>query len=375
MSLTFSSICNMIFFNNIIILVFYFLSKNTKLILKMGVKCFFFLLFLIMIRFIFPFEFFFTKTIPIKKILPSIYIFIYNTSFSILNKNIYIINILLYIWICGLFLKLLKALFSYIIFHKKIKTYKKVADKKILDVLNNINSSYKNKISFQIVYSENIESPFIFDIKSPTIIIPHILLSEEYWYYILKHEIAHYYHKDLHYKFFIELLTIAYWWNPFIYLLKSQFENLLEINIDLHVTKNLNNSQKLDYLECLLKVTQICNKSKNIYAINTFYNTKTIILSQRITIILQYIRGINPLLQTITLTLSSIITFFICSFCFILEPYSIPAEDQNDTFEINDYSAYYLIDNHNGTYDVFYNSKYIATVTEIFDSNIKIIKH
>jgi len=327
---------------------------------------------LIIIKFILHFEFFFTKTIPIKRILPSIYIFIYKTSFSILNRNIYIIDILLFIWISGFFLKLLKAFFSYIKFYNKIKTYEKVTDKKILNILNDINSGYKNKINFQIIYSDKIESPFIFNVRTPTIIIPHMALSEENWSYILKHEIAHFYHKDLYIKLFIELLTMIYWWNPFIYLLKSQFVNLLEINIDLYITKTLNNDQKLNYLECLLQITQICNKSKNINTINTFYSTKTITLSQRITIILEYIRGINPLLQTITLTLSAIITFFICSFCFIFEPYDIPKEDQNNTFEIIDYSAYYLIDNHNGTYDIFYNSEYIATVNQIFDPNINV---
>lgn len=257
-------------------------------------------------------------------------------------------------------------------FCKKVKGYKKVTDEKIINILNNVNSKYKKNILFQIMYNKNIESPFIFNIKSPIIIIPQISLLEKDWYYILEHEIAHYYHKDLLYKIFIELLTILYWWNPFIYLLKKQFENLLEINIDLHITKNLDNNQKLDYLECLLKITQICNKNKKIYAATTFYNTKNITLSQRVNIILAHIRGIKPLFLIILSTLLIIITFFFCSFRFILEPYAIPYNDSDGTFEINDYSAYYLIDNHDGTYNLFYNSKYIATVTELFDSNIKV---
>lgn len=65
------------FFNNIIILFSYFLFKNTKMILKIGVKWFFFLLFLIIIKFILPFEFFFTKQFLLKEFyLQYIFLFI-----------------------------------------------------------------------------------------------------------------------------------------------------------------------------------------------------------------------------------------------------------------------------------------------------------
>ncbi|MDE6053078.1 MAG: hypothetical protein K2G55_04815, partial [Lachnospiraceae bacterium] len=67
-------------------------------------------------------------------------------------------------------------------------------------------------------------------------------------YFIISHEIAHYYNGDLMLKFVLSLLRAVYWWNPFIKLLQNQLIRLLEINIDKTVTRDWSDSQKLDCL-------------------------------------------------------------------------------------------------------------------------------
>ncbi|WP_092472491.1 M56 family metallopeptidase [Desulfotruncus arcticus] len=57
---------------------------------------------------------------------------------------------------------------------------------------------------------------------------PKIELSEEEWYYILSHEVAHYYHGDLWIKIVTEFLHIIYWWNPFVCLLKNRYRKHLK---------------------------------------------------------------------------------------------------------------------------------------------------
>lgn len=335
MTLTLSSVFSTLLFNNLLIIIIYFMLKNYKFILCIGIKLILFCMFFITIRFFFPFNFSFMRPISIKKILPPIFTFLRNTPLFLFHYKIYLIDILAFIWITGIILISLKAFISYFEFGRKVNTFEIIADPKMINLLNQINANYQNKTSFRMVYNDILESPFIVKLKHPIIIIPKISLSEEDWFYILNHEIAHYYHNDLFYKVCVEILSFFYWWNPFIYLLKKQVENLLEINIDIFITKTFNDKQKLDYLDCLLKIIQVCKgHNHKLYSITAFYNSKTSIMSQRVNIILEHIRGTKPILQSMAIMVTIFIIYITCSFCLILEPYTIPVEDMGNSFEI-----------------------------------------
>jgi len=53
----------------------------------------------------------------------------------------------------------------------------------------------------------------------------------------------------------------------------------------------------------------------------------------------------------------------------IFEPYAITDEHAEGTYEINETNSY-LIQNDDGTYDVYVEQEYVGTVTEIFDENL-----
>ena len=91
----------------------------------------------------------------------------------------------------------------------------------------------KVRINFRIVMSETIVSPCIFGIFRPYIVLPKGMdIDDQNLYFIIKHELVHYYNGDLFLKFVLSFLKIVYWWNPLIYLLYNQLVRLLEINTD-----------------------------------------------------------------------------------------------------------------------------------------------
>lgn len=372
MTLTVSSLLNMFVFNNLLILFIYFILKDYKLLMHIGIKLMLFCIFLVTVRFYLPFEYSFMKPIYITKVFPPIYIFIIKTTIPFFHYNFSLIHIFVLIWICGIIYQSVKTINAYILFVKQINSYELVKEQTIIDTLDKINSIHKNKASFQIRYSNHLDVPFICRIKSPVIIIPKISLDEKDWFYILSHEISHYYNRDLFYKAFVEILCIIYWWNPFIYLLKKQFGNLQEVNIDLITTKSFDETQKIDYLNCILNIGQICNRNPSIlYSYSALQNQKPSILSQRVKIVMGTIDCAKPTLQILTVISTILITFITCSFCLIFEPSAIPAHDAENTFEINDYDAYYLIKN-NEKYDLYFNSTYVGTVQSKFDPNLKV---
>lgn len=100
------------------------------------------------------------------------------------------------------------------------------------------------------------ESPFVTGYFHPVIVVPGLSLSEKEWYYILSHETAHYRHGDTLYKLLIEILLVVFWWNPLFYLFRRKISVCIEQSADLLAIEDLNAAEKLDYLECLLKVAR-----------------------------------------------------------------------------------------------------------------------
>ena len=73
---------------------------------------------------------------------------------------------------------------------------------------------------------------------------------------IFIHEIQHIKNKDVWIKLGIELLTILYWWLPFIYIFKREVETLIELRVDHQISQKMDDAKKLDYVESLISVSR-----------------------------------------------------------------------------------------------------------------------
>jgi beta-lactamase regulating signal transducer with metallopeptidase domain len=202
--------------------------------------------------------------------------------------------------------------------------------------------------------------------------LPDINLSEEELYYILFHEATHYYKHDLWVKLLLELTCIIYWWNPFIYILKQDIDKIMEIRVDLAVTNNFDEIDKIKYLECLLKIAR-GNSSPELNSLSLTFDSRTAsVLSQRFQIILDksMLKKSGVFHKALLVFLLSI---FVLSSLFVLEPYSFKSDVQEYTVELTPQTAY-LVHNKKKGYDVYVYNRYFATVTRIRDSysNLKI---
>mgnify|MGYP001237770089 FL=1 len=241
-------------------------------------------------------------------------------------------------------------------------------DVHINKILQTITHDGNKPISFQVLSADFVNTPMLYGLRHPKIIIPAIELTDQEWYFILKHEITHYYNRDLYVKTFIQLLLIIYWWNPFVYLLNTQMDKMLEMKTDLEATKHLNEHEKAQYLDCLLKVAKSISADNdyNAYSI-AFGYSKTSVLSQRFHLIL----GLNKptFIKSVTNVLLSIFLVILLYFSFVIvfEPYAIALEHVARTVELTTDSSYLNV-NPKGGYDVYINHEFFATTQEIQDS-------
>jgi beta-lactamase regulating signal transducer with metallopeptidase domain len=327
-----------------------------------------------MARLLLPFEFHFTKTINIENIWPDIYLFFDKPRFSISVFQFSPNHILIAIWIIGSLACLIKLIISHLCFSLSARNYPAICEEKPNAILRQIASQYKKPVNFHLCYSATLNSPSLFGIFRPRIIVPMTTMSDKEWHYIISHEVAHYYNKDLAIKLLVEIFIAIYWWNPLLYLMKRRLNNMIEINVDIGITKNWEEGQRLEYLEFLALLPQRKNLARADY-LATFENGNKSALTQRIQLMLDSLSAYQKpnIGVKIVLRLIPIIALAM-PLMIIFEPYSISPEHEEGTFELTSESSYY-IKNDDGTYSLYLNDEYVLTQPEATELHIKIYEN
>lgn len=375
MDLSIVSVVNTLCFSSIAILLLYCIANNLGTPLRGIIKRPFVLIILLilMIRLFLPLEFPCQHNLYITKIYPDLYVSFINATISFAEKEYSLLSVLATLSITGSIICLGRLLLFYFVTIQSINRCDP-AETHITELVNKISDELGCKKRFCIVKNPNKTTPYLFGLRKPIIVLPDIQLSEIEWYYILKHEIYHYYHKDLWLRFVCELLQIIYWWNPFIYILRNQIIRFQEFYADMAVVQSSSKLQQLEYIQCLIKIIkQLPRKADNRVA--AFHsNTKT---RKRITALLNFSetaslsrrqRSVGSVLAVILI----ICTLFLPNL-FILEPCGeIPEEILEDAVCIDKDNAY-LILREDGRYDIYVNNEYFSTVTTVFDDTLPIM--
>ena len=375
MVLSIASLITIMVICDLSILALSFYLNKYERIQQIGVNGALIGILLLHLRLLIPFEFPFQYTIAEKLVLPSVFTILYFPIFKFHTYYLYIHHIFLLVWLLGAMIIGIRTIFIYVKFKKALQTNLESDNTFIKDIITSLEKPYGKISNFSVIKSDLITAPLLFGIFKPYIVLPNIELSERDLYYILKHEITHYYYHDLWIKCFVEVIAIIYWWNPLIYILKQQIDKIFEIRVDLAITKQLDESKKIHYLECLLFIAKENTTSKVNYFVLTFNSESASVLAQRFHIVLDdNPRKKSPAKNLIVLLISALILALIS--VVVLEPYSISYIDQQQTVELTTETSFLVI-NPNGGYDIYLNGDYFGTVSEIKDSysNLHIFKN
>jgi len=367
-----SSLLSVVFLCSLLIVFIWFYLRDIDRMIQIGIKSIFIIIGFIIMRLIFPFEFTFSKSFESRYFMPNIK-GVLHTQLILSNKTFTLLHIGLFIWIIGIIITAASTIKVRLYYGQVVKKLPIVYDLKINKILHSITKEYKKTVSFQVVYLNSISTPILYGYRCPKIFVPTLDLTYEEWYFILKHEISHYYNRDLLIKLIVQLLKIIYWWNPFVYLLNTEIDKMFEFRADTEVTKNLSEDEKTKYLDCLLKVAKGLSIERHNYYSVTFESGKTSVLTQRFHLILgNYKHSKNKYLSYFLLVIPLILLLYF-SFIAVFEPYSISLDHAANTIELTEDTSY-LVLNSNGGYDVYINNSFFATAHEIKDSysNLKI---
>lgn len=310
---------------------------------------------LISISLLFPFEFPFTKTIP----LPGIYTQIINYMNSRLlflgTKEITVLESLAMIVLFITFVRLLLFLANYI-----------KCSRHVSSLPNSSPLPYQNpkrqKYVVSYVTDPNAKNAYAIGFFHYIIVMPGIALTDRERHFIMKHEMAHIISKDSWFKFVMEILSILYWWNPLTILLKKQMIAALEMRADAYVTKSLLGNEKIEYMECLLKVAKQ-NVAKCTVPALTLINHSRDSLIKRF----QLITSTKKNQRASAVVILLMVLLVVLSMTFVFEPYAIKKEDQANTFTIVPNSSY-LVRSPYGGFELYMNDEAVASFQNIPDS-------
>lgn len=128
----------------------------------------------------------------------------------------------------------------------------KTEDTELNNILDEICTD-KEKRNIKIVQTAAVEIPCCIGIFEKRILIPDKKYSREELHYIILHEYTHLDNKDILTIQLINILCIVFWWNPFVYILKGDMYQSIEIRCDQTVTKKLKSAERGNYLAVILK--------------------------------------------------------------------------------------------------------------------------
>ncbi len=173
------------------------------------------------------------------------------------------------IYVCLFFLWSTLAL---VLFVRKITIYQsfiqyikagsvEVSDIKLLNLLSDCEEKLNIKTRVELFYNPLIASPVMIGFFRPGIVLPVGDMEDKELFYIFVHELIHYKQRDMFYKWLIQIVVCAHWFNPFVYLLEKEVNQSCELSCDEKIISVLDDKAKREYGDTLISFM----RSKNLY--------------------------------------------------------------------------------------------------------------
>lgn len=178
------------------------------------------------------------------------------------------------LWMLIACILLARHLFRY---HKacmQIRKYASECTTQIYSMLETVQNKFIKPQQISLYTMPNIEVPFGVGIFQKTILLPQAEYTDEELYYILLHEYTHFKNHDIPIKFMVSIFCCIFWWNPIVYLLRADLEQMLEIKCDTTVVQYMRKPEKAAYLRTIVSAMRNISVSRPVcYTATTFIHS------------------------------------------------------------------------------------------------------
>ena len=335
----------------------YFIVHVKKDVLYGGMKLAFFVIALILIRMLIPFNFPFTITVSSTRILPAISRVLFR---YIGDLGFGLAEILVCIW--GI-VALWRVIY-FIATEIKIRKYLETFRVKDLKQCPNIYKALEmcGEPGFPVCIVPTKISPCITGLRKPVLVLPDLEFTDRELYYICRHELGHYKKHDLWLKLFLNLVTCIQWFNPVSRLLNQEITLAFELANDSLVIKECSKGGCLEYADCLVNLSyKLDGEGKETFGIPFIKNNKSN-LKVRIQNILEGKHSISGKGKFSKIMCYGMIALIlIVSFVFVPEADSVDNSVKEETLAISDGDSYIV--KKGKKYELYINNEYVYSLS------------
>ena len=196
---------------------------------------------------------------------------------------------------------------------------KEVSDIKILNLLSDCEEKLNIKTRVEISCNPLLASPMLIGFLRPRIILPAHEWEDKELSYIFVHELIHYRQRDMFYKWLIQIVVCAHWFNPFVYLLEKEVNKSCELSCDEKVISVLDDTARREYGDILISFL----KSNNLYKSSLASVTLTEgaeQLKERLGAIMKFRKK-----SKVIIAITAIFTVAVCICFFVTGAYAAPS--------------------------------------------------
>lgn len=357
MDITISSVTTMCLLNSVLITIVCLLFRTDFIMKKLGPKCMILVFLTIVVRMFLPLEFPFTYSLRIEDILtPLRRIFTY----AILREPVELLvwHGLIVVWVVGIVFFLIQKA---VVYGRCLRTISLLEEQSWEDICVRYQfdiTGYEDLRKIHFVFGRYFTSPYLLGLGKHYLVMPEKEYTNEEFRYIVLHELMHVRNKDILWKVLIDLLCVAFWWNPIIYWMKRELSRLIEMRNDMQIFSVLEEDQKVGYMECLKSTAEELAGRDMAFGVS-FNRSDLKELEKRMKMMLtdgRYSRGLQ-------VTLAILIgVLLVGTSAVVLEPYCIDKVD-DEAIVISDNNTYLVI---NGDeYDVYVDGEYFFSTSDI----------
>ncbi|WP_312282019.1 M56 family metallopeptidase, partial [Oscillibacter sp.] len=189
-----------------------------------------------------------------EEIMPSFQRFFSAQAFEMHGHSVNWLDIILAIWIVGSVMHLL--LIAWLLFQqkRKIRRMRTEDHLKTSELVEELRRALKIGPKCRVVISSDVKTPMLVGYFSPIILLPPLALTEDDMRYVLLHELNHFIHRHLWIKLLFNAFCALLWWNPLVYMAKSDLDYILEVSCDRASVRGLDTKERIKYVEATSNV-------------------------------------------------------------------------------------------------------------------------
>lgn len=188
-----------------------------------------------------------------------------------------IINI---VWSIGASVTLLYQVLMYIGFRRQILRWSiPIQRKNIHDCYINTYRQMDLKSYVRVLVCDKVSSPMMIGFIEPMLILPHENYNEVDLSFIIKHELIHHKNHHIWFKLLLLVTSSIHWFNPLIYIARSEINKSIELCCDSEVIKNKSFEDRRAYGNAIIDSIAF---NKNNSVLSTYFNQSSDVMKGRL---------------------------------------------------------------------------------------------